>query len=266
MTASSKFLFDVSFDSDAPGAPEPTAAPAPEPAVEAPAPPPEPTFSAAELAAARAEGEALGRAAAAEEARTAAEQAIALSLEQVASRLEDLLKGLRAVDEENRAQCLRLSLAILRKLFPRLAASNGLSEIEQVIGDSLERLRDEPRIVIRVADSLLDGLRERIDGLTRRGGFEGKTVLISEAGLPPGAVRVEWADGGAEREPESNWSAIEALIEKALPQVPTAPTAATPRAAPPAETPQTAEPKPVPPFPTPEGRPMPPAEELAARA
>lgn len=257
MTASSKFLFDVSFDGDAPGAPEPTAAPAPEPVVEAaPAPPPEPTFSAAELAAARAEGEALGRAAAAEEARTAAEQAIGLSLEQIASRLEDLLKGLQVADEENRAQCLKLSLAILRKLFPRLAASNGLSEIEQVIGDSLERLRDEPRIVIRVADSLLDGLRERIGGLTRRGGFEGKTVLISEAGLPPGAVRVEWADGGAEREPESNWSAIEALIEKALPQVPTAPTAATPRA----------EPKPVPPFATPEGRPMPPAEELAAQA
>ena len=262
--ASSKFLFDVSFDSDAPGAPEPAAVP--EPVVEAPAAPPEPTFSEAELAAARAEGEALGRAAAAEEARSAAEQAIALSLEQIASQLEGLLKGLRAVGEEQRTQCLRLSLAILRKLFPRLAASNGLSEIEQVIGDSLDRLRDEPRIVIRVADSLLDGLRERIGGLTQRSGFEGKTVLISEAGLPPGAVRVEWADGGAEREPESNWSAIEALIEKALPQVPTAPSTATPRAAPPSETPQTAEPEPVPPLATLEGQPMPPAEELAAQA
>ena len=268
--AASKFLFDTSFDSDDRRSPAPQVPCEPEPVVEEPAAPPEPTFSAAELAAARSEGEAQGRAVALQEALASDEHAVTKSLEQLGLQMEGLLRGLKVVTEEHRVQCLRLSLAVLRKLFPRLSENHGLSEIERVIADALGRLQEEPRIVVRVADGLLDALNKRIDPVAQRAGFEGKIVLIADEDLSPGAVRVEWADGGAEREPESNWSDIEAMIDAAIPDA-HEPPGPTENPAPPTKAPETdpQQPEPAPqtaPPLNPEGLQSPPAEELVSQA
>lgn len=265
--AATKFLFETSFDTDGRRPSAPKTECAPEPVVEEPTAPPEPTFSAADLAAARAEGEAQGRAAALQDAMASVEHQTTEVLERIALQLEGLLKGLLVVGQEHQDDCLRLSLAILRKLFPHLSATNGLSEIEHVIGEALGRLQEEPRIVIRVADALLDNLQARIDILTQRSGFEGKVVLIADDSMTPDAVRVEWADGGAERDPDTCWDAIEALIDEVVPPLPTPDTKGPQAAATPDQSPEAPQPAmSQQPSLNPEGQPPPPADNLAAQA
>jgi flagellar assembly protein FliH len=208
MKSSRKFLFDTCFDGQRPA----TAQPAPK----AKQPEPEPTFSKADLEAARAEGFAAGHEQGRQEAQVAGEQAATQALSTIGSALQALLARQEETLSAHERNALSAGATIVRKLFPRLAASEAMPEIEQVIDDCLKRLRTEPRLVIRVADPLLDRLRERLDALVQHAGFEGKIVLLTDETLANDSVRVEWADGGAERDSDKIWREIDGVLERAL--------------------------------------------------
>ena len=75
---------------------------------------------------------------------------------------------------------------------------------------------DEPRIVVRVNDSLLDTLRERLDGIAAGAGFAGRLVLLADPALSPGDARIEGADGGVERTPGAVQAEISAAVDRYL--------------------------------------------------
>ncbi len=175
-----------------------------------------PTLSERDLveakAAAFAEGEAHGREAALAEAAGSLEQRCSELLEQIAAALPD---SLRAEEDAYSTACresLGLAKATFKKLFPRLERQAALAEVEALVEASLAQLRQEPRVVLRLPDDLLDPMRDRLDGLTHRHGFEGKVVLLADAELGPSDVRVEFADGGMERCARQLWSEIENRI------------------------------------------------------
>ncbi len=204
-----KFLFDTSFDQVRPPEPKPEAS-------SAPVEPPEPSFTESDLAAAREEGVAAGRAAAAAEAQATIERATATALEDIGRGLDTLIRAQTEAGESFLRTALETAVAITRKLHPELARRHGLVEVEGVLGHCLETLRDEPRLVIRVEDGLLDPLGAQIETLTRSAGFEGRVVLLADETIAPGDCRVEWADGGAERNSAALWEDIETAIRRAL--------------------------------------------------
>ncbi len=71
-------------------------------------------------------------------------------------------------------------------------------------------------MVIRIADALLDPLRERLDEVAAKAAFDGKVVLLADEALAPSDVRVEWADGGAERDTGRLWAEIDQVLERNL--------------------------------------------------
>ena len=109
-----------------------------------------------------------------------------------------------------------MPLSLVRKLFPKLNEHFGLAEIEALIGDCLERLREEPRLVLRVDSNLLEPVREKVEALLPSTGFEGKLVYLGDDKMAASDVRLEWADGGAERDSQRQWEEIDAVIARAL--------------------------------------------------
>lgn len=216
MAAVRKFLFDNSFD--APTKPKREAAPPPPPEPEPPPPPP--GFSEEELAAAcaraRAEGEEAGRAAALAAAEASREQALLQAERRLAAVLQQLFGELDQRARLAEQQALETATAILRRLFPELARRHGETEIVALLGECLALAHEEPRVVVRAADLQLDALRERLAGLREGAGFEGRVVLLADADLGPSDVRVEWADGGMERDAERTWREIDAVIQRTL--------------------------------------------------
>jgi flagellar assembly protein FliH len=205
MSEARRFLFDTSFDSARdrdPGAEGEEAAEAP-------------VFTEAELEQARAASLASGRESGFREAAASIEQSIARSLETIAGQIAELEKTLGQDGRRRDNEALEAAMAVLRKLFPGLAARHGLSEVETLVGECLERVREEPRVVIRVADPLLDSLRDRLDALSQSAGFEGRIVLLAEDALGVGDARVEWADGGAERDTAGVWRRVEDILAHA---------------------------------------------------
>ena len=208
-----KFLFDTSFDTEKSAAAKKAAEAAKKVAEE---PPPAPTFSEEELETARRAAFAEGKTAGVAEAEAGHAKRLAEAVELLPPQLDQLAQTLETQADERRRETLEAALTVVRKLFPNLARTQGLDEIHAVVDACLERLRDEPRLVIRCADGELDAIKERIEESARHGGFEGKLVFLADERLADGDLRVEWADGGAERDQAGLWKEIDTVIARAL--------------------------------------------------
>ena len=204
MSMSDKYLFDTSFEAEDLGGD--TARPVRKP--------PPPKFDQEDLDRARAEGHAAGKETGTQEVMQSIEQQISQAVNAISEQLIGLSRAQVESHERRTSEALEVALAVVRKIFPRLAGSHGLAEIETIVHECLERLREEPRIVIRVADALLDQVETRIGELVARAGFEGRIVYLAQDGSNPGDVLVEWADGGAERNSEEMWREIDRITAR----------------------------------------------------
>src|SRR5579875_247103 len=205
MAAVTKFLFDTAFDR--PSAAD-DAACDPRDA--------ERRRIEGELAAARAmahaDGLEEGRRAGRAEALAEIEAQAVRALEAAAQALTALGRSEAQRAEATIAAGLELAAAVMRKALPELARRHGLAEIEAVVADCLTQLTDEPRIVIRVRDSLLDALQQKAQALARSTGFAGRLVMVADPALGDSDCRVEWADGGVVR----NLARLTAELDEAL--------------------------------------------------
>ena len=138
------------------------------------------------------------------------------ALASVASRLKAIAEVQTQVMNQIIDQATTLTLAITRKISPALAQHHPLVGIEALIRDFLHQLIDEPHIVVRVPDMLIDDLKKRIDDITAACGFDGRVVLIPDPTMNGNDCRLEWADGGAVRNSETILDDIESGIVRIL--------------------------------------------------
>ncbi len=169
-----------------------------------------------ELEAARAKAYEEGFAAGVAEERARNERRYADAVEVIAAGMGAIERTQRAEIERCIKMATELALSIARKVAPALMAAAPMAEIEALIGEHLEQLVDEPRVVVRVSEGMIDALRERIDALAAARGFSGRMVLIPDAALADGDCRMEWADGGVERDTAAVWKSLEGAIARIL--------------------------------------------------
>lgn len=205
MTAVTKFSFDTTFDmTDAPASHMP----------EQESAPPEPTFSAADLAAARAEGFDDGHRAGLAEGSAALEIAATDASNNIAAQLASLGPVCQTGLDRCRHDAIGIAKAVTRQTVELFAQDTALQVIEKVLADVLARVIDEPRVVIRVHNDILDSLQPRMSLVTAQCGFPGSVILLAEPGIQVPDCRIEWADGGAEYCHEEILTVIDDLIER----------------------------------------------------
>jgi flagellar assembly protein FliH len=210
MPTISKFLFDTRFDAD----PEPESAP----------PPPRLRFAEEDLEAARDDGHRIGLAAGRAQALGEIEARTATAIEAVARGMGQALADAAARHRDSLRDTLAAAIEIQRRLFPALAERHEAAEIETLLGTCLAGLTEEPRILIRAPESLVDMLQPRLDRAGQRAGFAGRIIVLGDGGLAPGQSRIEWADGGVARDTARIWSDIDAALARYLaPELPPAP-------------------------------------------
>ena len=201
MASKAKYLFDMPFDGTKPRV-ERSYAPK--------APPPK--FSAEELEAAKlaayAEGEAAGRNAAYGEHQ----QNIERALQAIAGTLAEIAGAEERSRVAARKEATELAAAIARKLAGRLIARQPQDQIEALVLRCMDDMRDEPRLVVRAAESVVQLLDQRVDQLVAQSGFGGKVVLVPDDTMAPTDCRIDWADGSAER----NQAALEQEVDQAV--------------------------------------------------
>ena len=205
MTSKAKFLFDVPFDGSRPKV-ERNYAPK--------APPPK--FSAEEVDAARAaafaEGEAAGRQAAYGEHQ----QNLEVALRTIAQQLRAIAVGQEHARIAASAEATELAVAIARKLAGRLIERQPLDQVEALVLRCMDDMRDEPRLVIRAAEPVVQQLDAKIDQLVAQSGFGGKVALVPDETMALTDCRINWADGSAERRQTALEQEVDQAVERYL--------------------------------------------------
>lgn len=178
-----------------------------------------PVFSEAEMQGAcdlaRRQGEEAGLARGKADAVAAFDKQVAAALSAIAQQTAAIAKA-TASEAEAAGRSVDLAMAMVRKLFPALAARDGIAEIEGILTECLAALKQEPRLVAYVSAGQLDRLQSRLAELTAANGFEGRVVLIGDEKMAESDCRVEWADGGVERDSNLIWRTIEDAINRYL--------------------------------------------------
>jgi flagellar assembly protein FliH len=133
--------------------------------------------------------------------------AIAHSLTTVISQFDAAVSTMRQDSAE-------LALAVGRKLAEHALASYPLEEVRTLLADCLHKMHGEPRIVVRLAPGCAESIRTEIDRLCEQHGFAGRVVVIAEPIFNGADCRIEWADGGIERDMSATFAAIEQCAER----------------------------------------------------
>jgi flagellar assembly protein FliH len=192
MGAPAKFLFDNDFA--APARSRPAVVPL------------------AEHTAQLAQAEAAGYRKGFEAARVEAEQRAAAALERMVAGLDNLNRGLAAIAGRLETEAVGVAVAVGKKLSAALIEREPLAEVAALAADCIRQLVSAPHVVIRINTDLYNSAREKLEEVTRAGGFEGRLVVLAEPEIAPGDCRVEWADGGVARDS----AAITAAIDEAV--------------------------------------------------
>jgi flagellar assembly protein FliH len=144
---------------------------------------------------------------------------IAVALEKIAADAGTLIRERAAVTNTLRAQAVTLAHALATRLAGRLMEDHPLAEIEALVTECLGEHYSEPRLVIRTSEALLEPLRERIDALAAEQGFPGHIVLLADPALAGSDCRIEWPDGGVERNRQALLHEVDSAIERYLAQI-----------------------------------------------
>lgn len=155
-----------------------------------------------------------------EEGLQAARQESEHLLANETTKMLDRLAGLETMRAElgtnMTRQAVDLATELVRKMMPSLSEHGAFAEIERVLVDMLGRLLDEPRVVFRVPDAMLDSMQARIGDMAKQAAYAGKIVLIADDRLGPSDCLVEWADGGAERDLDRMWGEVDTILARAI--------------------------------------------------
>ena len=191
MSAPAKFLFDVDF---AAGAER------------------EPVITLAEhqvnLAEAETAAHRRGYAEAQNDAAVAAGRRISEALERIAGSLGQATDALHTIEARLESEAVEVAVAVARKLAPALLGREPFAEIAALASDCFRELVASPHIVVRVNDALYAEAREKLDDIARAHGFEGRLVVLGEPGVAMSDCRIEWADGGINRDKGATDAAI----------------------------------------------------------
>ncbi|WP_019644225.1 FliH/SctL family protein [Novispirillum itersonii] len=182
-----------------------------------PAPPP-PLYTEEEMELAREEAYVAGHTAALEEASTALEQAMVSALTRCAEGIAGLKPGLERATGEIGELATQVALAVCRKLLPHTGSHYAAAEITALVAALMPELHAHPRLMLRVHPDMVPLLRDQIMQVAQRAGFEGRIVTVEDPSMVLSDARLEWADGGAERNTTRLWQQVEDLVERNIPR------------------------------------------------
>lgn len=150
------------------------------------------------------------------EAFSGIEASMTQLLEGLGGQLQQLSTTHSTQAEGRQKEAASLAYAIASKLAPALMARQPQVEVMKMIEECLVDLHDEPRIVVRASEPVCTALTEKIETLTQATGFQGKVILLPDDTKTGSDCRVEWADGGVERDLEETRQKIEEIVDRFL--------------------------------------------------
>jgi flagellar assembly protein FliH len=175
-----------------------------------------PTMTVVEAERRRADAEAQahrkGFAAGLAQAQGEADQRVATALGLIADSLSKLDRALNGIEARLETEAVQVAVAVAGKLAPELIAREPFTEISALATECFRHLVTTPHVVVRVGGDIYETVKEKLEETARVRGFEGRLVVMSDTEIAQGDCRIEWADGGVNRDRAATLSAIDDVV------------------------------------------------------
>jgi flagellar assembly protein FliH len=148
------------------------------------------------------------------QAELAMQAHLAAAVERLAQSASAMLATIDAQGADAEAQAVDFGLALARRLAGSALDRDPLATIADAAAEAFRHLRGVPHLVVRANEALVESVDALIKQMARERGFDGRIVTMGEPEIPPGDIRLEWADGGIVR----SQSRIEQAVAQALGQ------------------------------------------------
>jgi len=146
------------------------------------------------------------------DAKVESDRRMAGALERIADGIAEADKTLSAVETRLECEAVEVAIAVAKKLAPALIAREPFAEISALASDCFRQLVTAPHVVVRIQDALYATARDKLEEIVRARGFEGRLVMRAEPEIAHGDCRIEWADGGVNRDSAAAGAAIDAAV------------------------------------------------------
>jgi flagellar assembly protein FliH len=175
-----------------------------------------PTMTVVEAERRRADAEAVahrqGFAAGLAQAQGEANQRIATALALIGDGLSRLDQALTGIEARLETEAVEVAVAVAAKLAPQLIAREPFAEISALANECFHQLVTTPHVVVRIGADIYETAKDQIEEIARARGFEGRLAVTCDAAMAPGDCRIEWADGGVNRDQAATLAAIDEVV------------------------------------------------------
>ena len=146
------------------------------------------------------------------QARTEAADSIARALNQIADSMVRINGALTGIETRLEIEAEQVAVSVAGKLAPELVAHEPLTELSALAGDAFRQLVTTPQISIHIGTDIYDAAKEKLEEIARQRGFEGRLSVHPDTTVARGDCRIEWADGGVNRDSARTLAAIDDVV------------------------------------------------------
>lgn len=134
------------------------------------------------------------------------------AMDEINQRLMTMIANSSNLSCELEKQSVELAQAIIEKLVPGLNKDNSVEIVKQFISDNFNNFKNEAKLSFYIHPDIISYVQETIAKLANSYDFEGKISLHKDAKLGIADCRIEWENGGVER----NLAGMSAKVENML--------------------------------------------------
>ncbi len=146
------------------------------------------------------------------QATTEATQHIATTLAVAGDSLARIENALKAIEARLEIEAVDVAVAVASRLAPELIAREPMTEVTALVTDCFRHLVSAPHVRVRVNAGIYAETKDKLDELAAARGFEGRLLVQPDEQMAPGDCRIEWADGGVNRDEAATKAAIDELV------------------------------------------------------
>ena len=180
-----------------------------------------PTFSEKEVAIARQQGFDAGK----EEGLAATIEVLTRQINETLLKADEkLLAAFQTQDSVNQElsrAAHSLAFGICKKMMPAMAKQHSFDEVEKVIEEVFAKAIEEPRITLIVHSDIAEAVEVRVSELAKEKGYEGRVYIQADEALEASDCRIDWANGGSERNTQELWANITTILARNIGENPT---------------------------------------------
>jgi len=138
------------------------------------------------------------------------------ALTQIAQTTHALTDALNTQALLNKKAAFDLALTAAKKIAGSALSAFPTAEIEATVEECLAELSDDSQLVVAVPDTLQDVVTDKIQTIAEQQNFAGRIRVTGAGELPPYDCKVEWGDGGLERQTQQIEDRVAEIVSRRL--------------------------------------------------